>query len=202
MLFCMNTTYPSDLTDAEWECLQPYLLQSRSNCRTRRHSLRTILNAIFYVLPTGCPWVSGRYLPSRFPPWQTVFYHFRRFRLRQPPARSCYHLLRIPPVPPSPPCDIRPSLTSASSVVVPSSSRPLLCDAQCEERSHSATWHAGCYSLVDLSGRPSEVGSGGPRPLAACCPTYGQQAASKTAGVSITQPAHTRRVPTRPITLA
>jgi putative transposase len=75
----MNTTYPSDLTDAEWECLQPYLLQSRSTCRTRRHALRSILNAIFYVLRTGCPW---RYLPSSFPPWQTVFYHFRRFRLK------------------------------------------------------------------------------------------------------------------------
>jgi transposase len=75
----MNTTYPSDLTDTQWECLQHYLRQSRSDCRTRRHSLRTILNAIFYVLRTGCP---RRYLPSSFPPWQTVFYHFRRLRLR------------------------------------------------------------------------------------------------------------------------
>jgi putative transposase len=75
----MNTTYPSDLSDTEWECLQQYLRASQSNCRTRRHSLRSILNAIFYVLRTGCPW---RYLPSSFPPWQTVFYHFRRFRLQ------------------------------------------------------------------------------------------------------------------------
>jgi putative transposase len=75
----MPTTYPSDLTDTEWECLQQYLRASQSNCRTRRHSLRSILNAIFYVLRTGCPW---RYLPSSFPPWQTVFYHFRRLRLR------------------------------------------------------------------------------------------------------------------------
>jgi putative transposase len=75
----MNTTYPSDLSDAEWECLQRYLLESRSNCRPRRHSLRSILNAIFYLLRTGCPW---RYLPSSFPPWQTVFYHFRRLRLQ------------------------------------------------------------------------------------------------------------------------
>jgi putative transposase len=75
----MNTTYPSDLTDTEWECLQHYLRASRSTCRTRRHSLRSIFNAIFYFLRTGCPW---RYLPSSFPPWQTVFYHFRCFRLR------------------------------------------------------------------------------------------------------------------------
>lgn len=43
------------------------------------HPTRSILNAIFYVLRTGCPW---RYLPSNFPPWQTVFYHFRRWRLK------------------------------------------------------------------------------------------------------------------------
>lgn len=75
----MNSTYPSDLSDTEWEYLQHYLRESRSDCRTRRHSLRSILNAIFSVLRTGYPW---RYLPSSFPPWQTVFYHFRRFRLR------------------------------------------------------------------------------------------------------------------------
>jgi putative transposase len=36
------------------------------------------VDAIFYILRTGCPW---RYLPSDFPPWPTVVYHFRRFRL-------------------------------------------------------------------------------------------------------------------------
>jgi putative transposase len=52
----MNTTYPSDLSDSEWERLQHYLHESRSTCRTRRHSLLSILNAILYVLPIGCPW--------------------------------------------------------------------------------------------------------------------------------------------------
>src|SRR5258708_28274085 len=47
--------------------------------RPRIHSLRRILDAIFYVVRTGCAW---RYLPANFPPWQTVFYHFRRFRLQ------------------------------------------------------------------------------------------------------------------------
>jgi putative transposase len=41
--------------------------------------LRAIFDAILYVLHTGCPW---RYLPANFPPWQTVFYHFRRLRLK------------------------------------------------------------------------------------------------------------------------
>jgi putative transposase len=43
------------------------------------HPLRRILDAIFYVVRTGCAW---RYLPSNFPPWQTVFYHFRRWCLQ------------------------------------------------------------------------------------------------------------------------
>jgi putative transposase len=41
--------------------------------------LRRILDAIFYLVRTGCAW---RYLPSNYPPWQTVFYHFRRLRLQ------------------------------------------------------------------------------------------------------------------------
>ncbi len=74
----MNTTYPSNLSDAEWECLQQHF-PSRQTCgRPQTHSLREICNAIFYVLRTGCPWC---YLPANFPPWQAVYYHFRRWRL-------------------------------------------------------------------------------------------------------------------------
>ncbi len=62
MLRRMSTTYPSDPRRG----------------RPRTHPLRRTLDAIFYVLRTGCAW---RYLPSKFPPWQTVFYHFRRLRL-------------------------------------------------------------------------------------------------------------------------
>src|SRR5215471_17676489 len=75
----MITRYPSDLTDAEWVCVQHHLPPMSQRGRPRTHPLRRILDAIFYVLRTGCAW---RYLPSNFPPWQTVFYHFRRFRLQ------------------------------------------------------------------------------------------------------------------------
>ena len=85
MLVCMSTTYPSDLSNTEWDCLQGYLPPLPRGGRPRTHSLRSIFNAIFYVLRTGCPW---RYLPANFPPWQTVFYHFRRFRLT-----GIWHLL-------------------------------------------------------------------------------------------------------------
>lgn len=75
----MSTSYPSNLSDAEWECLQRHLPVVSRRGRPPTHPLRAIFDAIFYVLRTGCPW---RYLPANFPPWQTVFYHFRRFRLK------------------------------------------------------------------------------------------------------------------------
>lgn len=74
----MNTIYPTDLTDAEWEVLKQHLPVKRPLGRPCGHPLRAILDAVFYLLRTGCPW---RYLPRDFPPWQTVYYHFRRFRL-------------------------------------------------------------------------------------------------------------------------
>src|SRR5215471_6214420 len=73
----MNTIYPSDLSDAEWACVQRHLPPLSTRGRQRTHPLRRILDAIFYLVRTGCAW---RYLPANFPPWQTVFYHFRRFR--------------------------------------------------------------------------------------------------------------------------
>jgi putative transposase len=75
----MSMNYPSSLTDAEWACLQRYLPPLSKRGRPRTHSLRHILDAIFYLVRTGCAW---RYLPCNYPPWQTVFYHFRRFRLQ------------------------------------------------------------------------------------------------------------------------
>jgi putative transposase len=75
----MSATYPSDLTDTEWACVQRYLPPLSSLGRRRSHPLRRILDAIFYVVRSGCAW---RYLPCNYPPWQTVFYHFRRLRLR------------------------------------------------------------------------------------------------------------------------
>jgi len=74
----MTGIYPTDLSDAEWECLTRYLPAKRPRGRPCAHPLRAILDAVFYLLRTGCPW---RYLPRDFPPWQTVYYHFRRFRL-------------------------------------------------------------------------------------------------------------------------
>lgn len=70
--------YATDLTDAEWALLQPLLPAEASIGRPRMHARRIILNAIFYVLRTGCAW---RFLPQEWPAWQTVYGYFRRWRL-------------------------------------------------------------------------------------------------------------------------
>ena len=74
----MRKSYPTDLSDREWTRLQSYLPTPKAEGRPRTHSLRDILDAIFYVVKSGCHW---RLLPHDFPPWSTVYYHFRRLRL-------------------------------------------------------------------------------------------------------------------------
>ncbi|HEX9412746.1 MAG TPA: transposase, partial [Ktedonobacterales bacterium] len=64
----MRRAYPTDLSDAEFAYLGPLLPPPRSPGRPRVHPPREILNAIFYVLRSGCAW---RLLPHEFPPWQT-----------------------------------------------------------------------------------------------------------------------------------
>jgi putative transposase len=69
--------YPSDLTDAEWRILEPWLPAPLTRGRPREVDMREILNAIFYVLRSGCAW---RMLPHDFPAWQTVYGYFWRWR--------------------------------------------------------------------------------------------------------------------------
>lgn len=73
-----GSTYPSSLTDKEWEVLEP-LLAKVKDPRGRKpvHSPRAILNAIFYAARTGCQW---RQLPKDFPVWTAVWSVFRRLR--------------------------------------------------------------------------------------------------------------------------
>jgi putative transposase len=66
-------TYPNHLTQREWNLFAPILPPRIQTPRTQ-WGWRAILNAIFYVLRTGCQW---RYLAKHFPPWQTVYHYFR-----------------------------------------------------------------------------------------------------------------------------
>jgi len=74
----MRRAYQSDLSDAEWSCLEPHLPAPKATGRPKTHSAREILNAIFYVVRGGCAW---RLLPHDFPPWKTVYHYFRAWRL-------------------------------------------------------------------------------------------------------------------------
>ena len=72
-----NAKYGSSLTDAQWEYLKPMLPKPAKRGRPRS-DLRPMLDAIFYVVKGGIQW---RYLPVDFPPWQTVYGLFRRWKL-------------------------------------------------------------------------------------------------------------------------
>ena len=73
----MNRSYSTDLSDAEWGCIEPHVPPSSRRGRPKTHTTRKILDAIFYVLKSGCPW---RLLPRDFPPWETVYWWFGRWR--------------------------------------------------------------------------------------------------------------------------
>jgi putative transposase len=70
--------YPTDLSDAEFRHIEEHLPAANHRGRPRTHAPREILNAVFYVLKSGCPW---RLLPRDFPPWRSVYHWFRRWRI-------------------------------------------------------------------------------------------------------------------------
>jgi transposase len=71
--------YPSDLTDEQWALVEPLLPAPRTGPkggRREKHPRRRTVDAIMYVVRTGCAW---RQLPHDFPPWQTVYWYFVRW---------------------------------------------------------------------------------------------------------------------------
>ena len=80
--------YPSDLTDEEWAAIAPLLPPRSKKGRKRKTDLREVVNAIRYMVRSGCEW---RMLPVHFPPWQTVYWWFRRF-VRQLLFRTIHDL--------------------------------------------------------------------------------------------------------------
>ena len=71
-------SYPTDLTDAQWQRIEPLLPLPKPGGRPRTTNLREVISGILYLLRSGCPW---RMLPHDFPPWGTVWYYFRRWRI-------------------------------------------------------------------------------------------------------------------------
>ena len=74
----MTNNYVSDLNDEEWAVISLLIPSCKTGGRPRQVNIRHILNGIFYLLKTGCQW---RMLPQNFPPWGTVHYYFRRWKL-------------------------------------------------------------------------------------------------------------------------
>jgi len=69
--------YPSDLTDDQWRLIGPLIPPSPPRGNDRRTSMRAVVNAIFYISRGGCAW---RMLPKDYPPWQTVYGYFARWK--------------------------------------------------------------------------------------------------------------------------
>ena len=74
--------YQTDLTDAQWQLAASWLSQKRSDSgpgRPRKISIRDIMDAVVFVVRTGCQW---RMLPHDFPKWKTVYHYFRLWRIQ------------------------------------------------------------------------------------------------------------------------
>src|SRR4249920_4087374 len=65
--------YPSDLTDAEWQHIEPLIPPAKRGGGKRRADMREVVNGVMYILSTGCQW---RYIPKDLPPRSTVNDYF------------------------------------------------------------------------------------------------------------------------------
>src|SRR5215212_11903145 len=66
-------SYPTDLTDEQWQEIEPLIPPAKPGGRPRKTNMREVLNAINYALRTGCHWYL---LPHDFPPQRTVYHYF------------------------------------------------------------------------------------------------------------------------------
>src|SRR3954462_2983121 len=71
-----ESRYPSDTSDEQWALIEPLLPEARTGGRPEKHPRRVVVDAILYVVRTGCAW---RQLPVDFPPWQTVYWYFNQW---------------------------------------------------------------------------------------------------------------------------
>lgn len=70
------TNYPSNISDSQWSIISNYFDIKRS----RKYDLREIINAIMYLVKTGCQW---RMLPADFPDWKIVYYYFSTWKKQE-----------------------------------------------------------------------------------------------------------------------
>ena len=70
-------TYDTDLSDAEWDRLEPLVPAPKSGGRPPKHTRREIMNGIYYAIRSGGAW---KLLPHDLPPWRTVYHYFWSWR--------------------------------------------------------------------------------------------------------------------------
>jgi putative transposase len=69
--------YPTDLTDRQWDCISPLIPAAKPGGRPRTLDMRAVINAMLYIVVTGCQW---RLLPHEYPKWQSVYAYFKQWR--------------------------------------------------------------------------------------------------------------------------
>ena len=72
-----NQLYPTDLTDRQWDCLKDRIPAAKPGGRPRSLEMRAVVNAILYLVMSGCQW---RMLPREYPAWQSVYTYFQQWR--------------------------------------------------------------------------------------------------------------------------
>ena len=81
-------SYPTDLTDEQWAVIEPLFV----GMREYKYSKRELLNAVLYVVDSGCKW---RQLPHDLPTWQTVYSFFRRAKISGLWDKMLRHLVEV-----------------------------------------------------------------------------------------------------------
>ena len=76
-MLAQRPAYATDLSDEEWQILEPLLPPEKSGGRPRKYAMREVLNGIQYVWRAGCAW---RLMPHDLPQWQTAYHTFRAGR--------------------------------------------------------------------------------------------------------------------------
>jgi putative transposase len=72
-----NQVYPTDLTDRQWDCIKDLIPAAKPGGRPRSLQMRAVINAILYIVVSGCQW---RLLPREYPAWQSVYTYFQQWR--------------------------------------------------------------------------------------------------------------------------
>jgi putative transposase len=72
-----NRTYPTDMTDSQWNCIKELVPAAKSGGRPRTLDIRMVINAIFYITTGGIQW---RLLPKEYPNWKSVYDYFSKWR--------------------------------------------------------------------------------------------------------------------------